>query len=436
MRRFVTLLLAILTFFQVAHATVESGLSPEQKLAVQMLADVAFRGDVAGVRLAHQRLAKAEPSETPSAVARRLYLMALADWHLSQIVMSDAKQTVDASRSAEDALAKSIALDPELADAYVLRNRVKWMLFQLGALDAKEARETMLEAYNKARMLAPEDPLVVMMEGVIKYYTPASAGGDRDQGRALLRKAVDGLAKAAPEDPHAAIWLPVLWNWYGSTFVSEGDMEAARDAFESTLKVRPDYAYVRNTLLPMTEVVNAGVVPEFDSRGWTAAGSDPTGDSRYPGLPDLLTVDTRSEDGKGRIWFRLELAEAPDPDHLGVNLALDTDGNPDNGNTWWGGNPFKYDHLLSLWVVRSSDGQYRGTLGLVSSEAATAGRFASSGDAIAFRALPSTRSILLGVNRRTLGPRDRIRMVVTVGSNTNWNDTAPNEGSYVVDLKQ
>lgn len=99
------------------------------------------------------------------------------------------------------------------------------------------------------------------------------------------------------------------------------------------------------------------------------------------------------------------------------------------GNGWWANKAFKYDRLVTVWVAKGCDGLYRGSLGVAEASDVNAGRYVtSSPGTVGFAIEPSSRSIVVGVARKVLGDLDRLRMVVTVGSNTNWSDTAPEEG--------
>lgn len=410
----------------VAPLSATGEFSRDQRLALKMLAGVAFRGDAVGIAQVRDRFAQAAADESSTAAARRFYLVALADW-LSSEGSAGSSRALEAARRAATSIDQALALEPTFVHAYVLRNRISYLLFSQGAIEPKEGIRWMRETYSTAKKLAPDDPLVVMTEGVMRYYTPP---GDHEGGRSLLLKSIDALAVQAKNDPHAAIWLPIAWNWYGTTFLGEGEMEKARQAFQSALKVRPDYSYVRTALLPMTESVDPGPAPPAGIEDWRPFLADKEGDQRIPGLPDLRSVAWRLDPDGDRVWFRLALGDAPDPTGLGVNLALDMDADQTTGNGWWAGNKaFKYDRLVTVWVAKGCDGLYRGSLGVAEASDVSAGRYVtSSPGTVRFAIDPSSRSIVVGVARKVLGDLDRLRMVVTVGSNTDWSDTAPEEG--------
>jgi tetratricopeptide (TPR) repeat protein len=426
-------LLLLLALIQPIARAAEPTVPDDELGSFRKLTDAGFRGEAAGIEVARKPFETAPSNETPAHAARRQYLLALADWQLSLALGADATRSLEAGRRADVNVKAALALDPDLVPAYILRNWVVYLLFQKGALTREEAVAARTETYKQAAKVAPDDPLVMMMGGMNGYYAP---GADRAKVRARIREAIDRLAAMAPSDPHAAMWLALAWNVYGTMLLGEGDADAAKAAFEATLKVRPDYAFVKTALLPMTEPVDGGPAPQLASDGWQELITDPTGDGRFPGFPDLTSVSWRVE-SDGEVWFRLTLAAPIDPSKLGVNLALDIDGDPKNGSSWWAGNTeFRYDRLVTVWVARGTDGRYRGTLGLAGAADAAAGRYVTpSLGRVRFAVEPSNRVIFVGVSRKSLGG-DRLGVVATVGSNTGWNDVAPATGSALLQLKR
>lgn len=377
---------------------------------LQTLTDAAFRGDVRAMQTER---------------AHALYSIAFSEWMESNTLAGDSARAVEVAKRARTDVESAIALDPSLVSAHVLRNRIVFNLFSQGALKPDEALPLMRESFEAAKKIAPDDPLVKVVEATFLYYGQAH---DLEGGRTLVRKAIDVLRKRAPDDPDSAMWLPIVWSWYGTMFLGEGEMEQAESAFTEALHVRPDFAYVKSAMLPMTRVVEVSAAPRFSQ--WTQLLTDGEGDGRKPGLPDLRDVQWRA-DGD-RVWFRFDLAGAPDPAHVGVNLALDVDGDAATGRNWWAGNTaFRYDRLVTAWVARGADGKYRGSVGVADADDAAGGRFVTSpaGD-VAFAL--DDHALYLGVKRDALAPK--MRVVATVGSNMMWNDVAPAEGAAELHL--
>jgi hypothetical protein len=378
-------------------------------LSLQQLTDAAFRGE-----------------RIDAEVARVEYSVAFSEWMDSQTVGGDSALAVVAAKRAMADVDRALALDPDLVEAHVLRSRIAFALMFHGAMPFDEARKRMGDSFAAAKKLAPDDPLVTSVEATFLYY---GAKG-RDAGRALLRKSIDTMA--ARTDETSRTWLPIVWEWYGIMLLGEAEMEQARAAFESSLAVRPDFAYVKSAMLPMTEVVEAGTLPKFPREGWTPIVADEEGDGKSKTMPDLRGLAWRTEGD--RVWFVFALANVPDPTQIGMNLALDLDDDPNNGGTWWAGNKgFRYDRVITVWVARGADGRYRGSSGVADAADIVRGRFTTSpAGTVSFAA--DGENLFLGVKRDALSARGKLRLVATVGSNTDWNDVAPAEGSALLDM--
>ncbi len=379
-------------------------------LTLQQLVDGVFRGE----------------RVTDADAARVEYHLAFSEWMDSQNVGGDSALATAAAQRAMASVDRALALDPKLVPAHVLRSRIGFVLMFHGAMPFPEARALMTESFTAAKKLAPDDPLVTSLEAAFLYY----GNNGREQGRGLLRKSIDVMA--ARDDEDSKLWLPVVWSWYGIMLLSEAEMEQARAAFEAALAVRPDYEYVKTAMLPMTAAVDAGTAPQFDRAGWTPFVSDEEGDGKSKNLPDLRGVAWRYEGD--RVWFLFGLAAAPDPSRIGMNLALDLDGDPGNGGSWWAGNKgFRYDRVVTVWVARGADGRYRGSTGVADAADIVRGRFTTSPPGTVMFAVDSgNQALLIGVKRDVL--QRSMRVVATVGTNTDWNDVAPAEGSARLDL--
>jgi hypothetical protein len=162
---------------------------------------------------------------------------------------------------------------------------------------------------------------------------------------------------------------------------------------------------------------------------WRELGSDPAGDGKNAALPDATSVAVLNA-SDGRVWFRVRLRDAVPEHWLGVNLVLDTDGDPANGMEWWGVNKaFHFDRLVSVWLFRTGDA-YQGVAGIADAAAVTAGDFMASGNDVAFSVQREPSAFLVGVPRSALGSGTApLRLVLAVGSAFMHNDDVPDTGA-------
>lgn len=166
---------------------------------------------------------------------------------------------------------------------------------------------------------------------------------------------------------------------------------------------------------------------------WHSLATDPQGDVLHPRLPDAkelsYAIDTKAE----MVWFKVSSYEPLPERFFGINVAIDNDGNSDNGLTWWGTNKFKLDRLASSYLF-SAEGFWQGVAGVTDGD--SAGRFLLSAITRDARAAVDReqKTIFLGVPRSALGTATSIRVIATVGSMMVNNDDVPNEGAVTVKL--
>jgi hypothetical protein len=166
---------------------------------------------------------------------------------------------------------------------------------------------------------------------------------------------------------------------------------------------------------------------------WRTLARDETGDGRSPRLPDAIALDWATAPD-GRVWFRVALADVPPERFLGVNVALDVDGDPTNGTAWWGSNSaFRFDELVTAYLTRTEHA-WMGAVGVASAE--DVGRRvmdARTADVAAAIDRPN-RALLVGVPRDALPARGTMRVIATVGSSFVNSDDLPGDGAVELEL--
>jgi hypothetical protein len=169
------------------------------------------------------------------------------------------------------------------------------------------------------------------------------------------------------------------------------------------------------------------------SLSWQSLAADPKGDVLHPRLPEakelLYALDPKAD----RVWFKVSTHEPLPERWFGVNIAIDSDGNPDNGLTWWGTNKFKLDRLASAYLSEA-EGYWQGVAGVADSEGAGRMLFTSLSRDVKVALDREQRAILVGVPRSAIGTASTIRAIATVGSVMVNNDDVPNEGAVTVKL--
>ena len=152
-----------------------------------------------------------------------------------------------------------------------------------------------------------------------------------------------------------------------------------------------------------------------------------------PSLPDATRLEVIPSAGN-LLWVRVTLREPPHDRWIGMNLALDVDGDPANGYAWWGANKeFKFDRLVTVWCFRVADG-CQGYVGLADAAEMAAGVFVSGGGGqLKFAIDRDRRAFVVGVPRDALHLDGKdVRLVAAVGSALLFGDDVPGQGAATV----
>ncbi len=408
----------------------------EMQLAETMLIDASLRFDLVGLNAVRERfeaLVEDVDEKEQAETASRLFTdLALVEWNRSMALAIDPEASRDAAVRMHEHLTDAVRIDPDNVEALAWTGRALYMRFTTGSLSMQEGAPLMTETHARSKALNPEHPLVLLNDGIYNYYTPGSP--HKEKGIAVVRATAGALRNST--DLRETYWRLLMENFLSQMLIGEGQMVAARRVIDAILDERPDYYQVRETVRPMTELVARGVVPDFDERSWNVLGDDPAGDSAAPGLPDVRRLAYAYDADANWVWFRFELESGVDATSIGVNIPVDIDNDQSNGANWWGGNTaFKYDRLVSLWVVLSEDGEYRGTAGVGDTTGVTQGRYANlhQGE-VSFSVDEEGETIYVGFPLNNLTSDRSFSLIGVVGSSVQWSDAIRDEGFYSIDL--
>jgi hypothetical protein len=168
--------------------------------------------------------------------------------------------------------------------------------------------------------------------------------------------------------------------------------------------------------------------------GWIDLAADPERDGKMPSLPDATRLEAIPSAADNTLWVRVTLREPPHDRWMGINLALDVDGDATNGFPWWGANSgFKFDRLVTVWCFRVADG-CQGYIGLADAEqAASKILVAGGGETLRFAIDRERRAFVVGVPRDALRLEGKaIRLVAAVGSALLYGDDVPGQGAAAI----
>lgn len=184
----------------------------------------------------------------------------------------------------------------------------------------------------------------------------------------------------------------------------------------------------------LTVAFRTSPASELPAGPWKELAKDPSQDGGKKGLPDATAVSVCGGQSRDLVWFRIALA-GPLPERwLGANLALDVDGDPNNGMAWWGTNKaFHFDRLVTVWGNETGSG-YEGMIGIAEADEVAAGSLGGSrGERVLLVLDRAKPALVIGIPRRALGAGTApVRLVAAVGSSFAHNDDVPDTGAALV----
>lgn len=412
------------------------------------LLETSIKADSAGLVQARQRfetlLQNEHVARNDSLAAWAHYYLAFANWQLSFVTFGNRRaETITLNEEALSHLAEAVKLRENFPEAYAVMRRCQ---FWLAILDRSRSRTIWAEsaaALKKAQTLAPEHPAVMLEEAITLFYNPPQAGGDQQKGLERFRAALQRFAAQSPRDAahldaaHENFWRATTHMMLGQAHLGTGEVEAAERDFQAALQFEPDYAYVKNSMLPMTQFVPALAMRDLTKVAWSLLANDSESDGANPNWAAVKNLSYFYDAATDTVWFKLDLSRLPNPNAFGINLVVDTDEDQSNGASWWGGNrAFKYDRLVTVWVVKSGEEAYRGAVGVGDFRGVTEGRYTNLfQNNLAFRADSARMTMVLGVKKEELDADGRMNLIAAVGSNAGWNDDVPDSSSARLILK-
>ena len=261
------------------------------------------------------------------------------------------------------------------------------------------------------------------------YMAPVEAGADWVQVTVPFASLTAQGQGAPAIDLRAVRWLGISTRAGrpGRYEFEIDDVELYTSRADAKLRAQPGPTFTVHFEPSPASVLPPGPCQEL--------AQDPPDDGKQKSLPDATALAACSDDARGRVWFRIELAGPLPRRWLGANIALDLDGDPSNGMAWWGTNKaFHFDRLVSVYDSETGSG-FEGTLGIADAAEVQAGDLNGSRGERVLVVLDSAKpAFVIGIPRSALGTETRapIRLLAAVGSSFAHNDDVPNEGAALL----
>jgi len=410
-------------------------LAREVSLTREMVEDAAIRFDDEGLRLARERAARlaatAEAAGEVRAARDAHYLIALAVWGQLYTGHNEVETlrrlTEEGVRHAD----RATVLDADFADGFAMggANRAGAFLYGGGT---PEVRAAMIERLQKAAKIDASSTPAAFFRALSQSIDPK--GPARPEGVQAYGDLVKRLeARHAGGEPiRPGLWDVEAGAWYAIVRLQQDrpDAAAIRPDVARLVAMRPDSALAREQA---ARLEHRSWAPAAAVAGltWSQLGSDAAGDGKETAAPDVRTLELAR--GADRVWFRLGFDKEL-PSSFGINLAIDRDGDPAGGDEWWGGGSrFRYDRLVTAWVVREGDGFF-GTVGVTDATGGNTQRLMKLSTDVLLRLGEDGKSVMAGVPAPALELAAGAKVVGAGGTNLMWNDNLTAAGDGGIDI--
>lgn len=171
------------------------------------------------------------------------YYLGYADYSLADVYAdTDPSKATDCLHDADDALDQAIKLDPAFAEAYALLGSSYGFEIGLHPYKGMWLGSKSDKLMAKAMRLAPDDPRVLMLQGLSDFTTPESYGGDKHKALQEFSTALANFGSYKPADAEAPTWGKAqAFVWRGDAEVKANDASAAGRDYQAALAMVPAY---------------------------------------------------------------------------------------------------------------------------------------------------------------------------------------------------
>jgi tetratricopeptide (TPR) repeat protein len=181
------------------------------------------------------------------------YYIAYCNYHLIDAYREkdDKKKMESLADDAIKHLDASLNLNQSFAEAMALLGSFYGTKASMGMIAGMQYGGKSSAMFEKAVALAPNNPRVLILQGISKLYTPEMFGGDKKKARELFAKAAEIFEKNPPAPSIEPTWgHEESFTWLGIAAFGAKETDAAKAAFEKALSVNPNYGWVKYYWLP------------------------------------------------------------------------------------------------------------------------------------------------------------------------------------------
>ncbi len=263
MKRFNYLLIIVIVCISGIASACKAPYANEFDEAVQELMAASFQSDNLELIRTIDVMQSYAGQDKLAALAH--YYVAFGKWQ-SVLRLADLRaSSEEAKRLLNEAISElktASELDANFAEAYALSINCYYPLYILEPQKSAQFAAKVAGLRNKALEAGPRNPRVVLTDAMNIFYSPAQFGGSQERGLQRFQQALRLFEKESKSaNPLARAWgLEIAHAWLGNAYLNldTPDIVQAKIAFEKSLALRPDFAWVKNIMLPQIEKQMSG----------------------------------------------------------------------------------------------------------------------------------------------------------------------------------
>jgi tetratricopeptide (TPR) repeat protein len=240
-----TAALAALAAVLLLGAPHASGATPEELADFDAKAEYAFFTEDARALAA---LVAANAALGASAQPLERYQYAHAEFRRLQVAYHQ-RRTKDVEAAAGACLAaveKANETDPRFAEGLALEAACAGYLGSLGGLRGASAQRRSEARLAAAAELAPRSPRVLLVAGMTRWFRHNASAADHAAAREAFEGATRAFETVTASDPGQPSWGEAdAWLFVGRALEESGDLLGARNAYEKSLLIAPEFAAAR-----------------------------------------------------------------------------------------------------------------------------------------------------------------------------------------------
>jgi len=206
--------------------------------------------DAATLKLCRAEALRLQTAPGGSSRALLAYAVAYIGWRLAFNPSVPAAEQDGLLDEAEAQLKAALKIDPKSAEALALLSSVYGAKIAKSSIRGIVLGPRSSGAIADAVKLEPNNPRVLLSQGVGKFNTPAMFGGSDTEAEALIRRALTAFQSEPAGKPWPGWGCFDAHAWLGQIFAKRGDKAAARAEYERALAIAPNSGWVRYVLLP------------------------------------------------------------------------------------------------------------------------------------------------------------------------------------------